>query len=119
MAEHNPSGHLMPDGLAGGWALVGALLAFGSVAILTGMGCAAAGVADDALVRMDTTAAESRAVARLGLAAGLESRPGGGFGGNGWWQPLPGIGIGSDRTEADDQRDGKDGEFRFHGWIWF
>lgn len=113
MTEHNPSGHLLPDGVPGG--LVCALLAFGSVAILASVGCGAAGVAYGGLVHHDAVFDPVGSVARFGFATGLEGRLGGGFGGNGWWQPLPGIGTGSDGTEADDKRDGKDGEFRFHG----
>ena len=109
----------MPNGLAGWLALIGALLALGGVAILASVGRAATGVAHDALVRLDATPTGSRAVARLGLAAGLESRLGGSFGGDGWRQPLPRIGTGGGGTEADDKCDGEDGEFRFHGWIWF
>ena len=102
--------------------LVGALLALRFVAVLTSVRHRAAGVAFDALVHHEAVLDAVAGVARLGLAAGLEGRLGGcaGLGGGeGRRQSFPRIGEDAGGTEADDKSDSEEGEFRFHGWIWF
>lgn len=102
--------------------LIGALLALRVGAVLTGVRRSAAGVAFDALVRHDAVLDAVAGVARLGLAAGLECSLGGGAGlggGKGRRQSFPRIGAGAGGTEADDKGDSEEGEFRFHGWVWF
>ncbi len=101
--------------------LVGALLAFGGGAVLPGVWRGAAGVAYDALAPHDAVLDAVGGVARFGFAAGLERSLGGcaGFGGEARRQSFPRVGACTGGTEADEDRDGEEGEFRFHGWIWF
>lgn len=80
----------------------------------------AVGVAFDSLVHHDAALDAISGVAGFGVTAGLVGRRGGRTGRSveSWRQSFPGVGAGAGGTEADEDCDGKDGEFRFHSWVW-
>lgn len=86
----------------------------------------AASVAGDTAIRLNTTLAGAGGVTCAGVAAGLEAvnaRRVGRTDSRSHFGaievPARGAGCGAGGTEADDQGGGEEGEFRFHGWIWF